>query len=267
MPATAALVDAHPRASALLSFSGERSVTTSVVLPAFDEENGITVVLARLRAVLDVTCEVIVVDDGSHDGTALAAELAGARVYRHEVNRGKGAAMLTGISGARGSKIIFMDADDTYPVDVIPAIIEALDAVDIVLTSRAHGRANISPFNRFGNAVFRRIIAAAAGGPVQDPLSGLYGVHLRHLEAMALSSQRFTVEAEIVIKALRMGLTVHQQPIEYRQRIGRSKLSPVRDGWAIGRTSLGVWRSTRKRGWAPAAGPLADSSSGLRSPT
>jgi glycosyltransferase involved in cell wall biosynthesis len=218
---------------------------TTIILPAYDEEHGVGVVLERLRSVIGDDCEIIVVDDGSKDQTAAAAEACGARVYRHATNLGKGAAMLTGLAQARGEKIVFMDADDTYPVEAVPGIIRALDTSDVVLTVREHGRVNISPFNRFGNAIFRMLIGVAAGGPVRDPLSGLYGVQRRHLLDMALVADRFTVEAEIVIKALRMQLSVEQHPIAYRERIGESKLSPIRDGLAIARTSLHVWRTSR----------------------
>ena len=210
--------------------------TTSVLLPAYNEELGVAAVLAKLSRVLDGTCEIVVIDDGSRDRTALVAEIHGAHVIRHGSNRGKGAALQTGMAFARGTKIITLDADDTYPVEAIPELIDSLDRYDMVVGTRQAGRSNISPLNRFGNEVFRHAISLAAGRRVSDPLTGLYGLQREMLRRMNLTSQGFGIEAEIVIKAGRLRATVFEIPINYRPRIGQSKLNPVRDGLIIGRT-------------------------------
>lgn len=227
--------------------------TTTVLLPAYNEEHGLATVLVKLSRLLDATYEIVVVDDGSSDRTALMAELHGAHLIRHGSNRGKGSAFQTGLAYARGAKVITLDADDTYPVEAVPELVDALDRYDMVVGTRQAGRSNISPFNRFGNAVFRHAIGLAAGRRVSDPLTGLYGLQRDMLRRMNLTSVGFGIEAEIVIKAGRLGATVLEIPINYRPRIGESKLSPVRDGLIIGRTvaSLALSRPAARQMTVP----------------
>lgn len=221
------------------------TIRTTVLLPAFNEEAGLAVVLAKLQRTLDDSYELLVIDDGSTDKTAMVAELMGARLVRHATNQGKGAAITTGMSVARGEKLIFIDADDTYPVEMIPAIASALDEADVVITARRDGM-NISPFNRLGNTVFRFVIRHVAGSPVRDPLTGLYGLRREVAEGMQLRSRGFGVEAEMVIKAGRMGVRIVDMPIEYSRRIGQSKLNPIRDGLVIS------WTIASLIGYVPA---------------
>ena len=89
---------------------------TSVIIPAYNEEEGLPIVLGKLLPLIDDTYEVIVVDDGSTDGTGDVAADFPCRVVRHASNHGKAQAMKTGIRAARGENLIFIDADDTYPV-------------------------------------------------------------------------------------------------------------------------------------------------------
>jgi glycosyltransferase involved in cell wall biosynthesis len=168
------------------------------------------------------------------------AEWHGVRLIRHAINRGKGAAMRSGLLHARGERVIVIDADDTYPIEAIPAMSDALATYDLVLATRRSGRANISPVNRLGNAAFRRAISFAAGRALSDPLSGLYGLRRHLLDRLNLVSNGFGIEAEIVIKAARVRANVLELPIAYRPRLGESKLRPLRDGLVIGRTILSL---------------------------
>ena len=217
----------------------------TVLIPAYNERHGLPPMLVRLRPLLDETYEVLVVDDGSTDGTATVAATLGARVISHTVNRGKAAAVRTGVAEARGLHIIVIDADDTYPVEDIPRVAEALKSTDFVIGVRRGGREYISPFNRLGNHFFGVLIGAFAGRRLADPLSGLYGLRRDSLQQMELASPGFGIEAEIAIKAGRWGLSMLELPVDYRPRIGISKLSPIRDGILILKTALvhARWRS------------------------
>lgn len=208
----------------------------SIVLPAFNEEAGIAAVLDGLRPIMDSTHEIIVVDDGSSDRTAAVAASAGARVIRHDVNRGKGAALLTGFGAARGTILVTLDADGTYPPEGIPRLVASLDAGTDLVVGVRHGTGSMSPVNRVGNLMFKVAISAAARRRVRDPLSGMYAMRRELVHAMGLESKGFGIETEIIIKAARLGARLTEIDIVYGERIGESKLEPWRDGLIISRT-------------------------------
>lgn len=223
------------------------TLPATVLLPAYNEEIGLQALLPSLLELSHERFEVLVVDDGSTDSTASLAESFGCRVVRHSSNAGKGVALRTGLREARGDKVVVMDADDTYPVDAVLEIINRLDDCEMVVGVRTLGRKNIPPLNRFGNAVLTRAIRLASGSPWTDPLTGFYGMRRNVLERMDLRSNGFSVEAEIAMKSVWLGLRVVDHPIVYRARAGASKLHPVRDGIRIAAViaSLGMRRLAR----------------------
>jgi len=200
----------------------------TIIVPAWREEKGLPIVLNKVFQVINDTYEVIVVDDGSDDKTSEVASKFPVILIRHEVNKGKGEALKTGIRHAAGKNIIWIDSDDTYPTEKIPDIANALsEGVDLVYASRIAGRDKIPAFNRVGNFVFRLLIRGIYGFKPYDPCTGLCGVRRDHLIAMGLSSKRFAIEPEIAMKAGRMGLRMLDMPIEYRPRIGQAKLNAI----------------------------------------
>jgi glycosyltransferase involved in cell wall biosynthesis len=213
-------------------------IAATVVIPAYNEEAGLSAVLRQLAPLRDQGIEILVVDDASTDRTALVAEAAGVRVIRRRRNGGKGAAIRSGLAQLDAAKIITIDADGTYPASAILPMVELLDSYDIVLGARTVGRGNIPLFNRLGNGALRLVIRAASGFGSADPLTGLYGIRRQHIEAMELRSDGFGIEAEIAVKSARLGLRHVDYPIRYAERIGRSKLNPVRDGSIIAATIL-----------------------------
>jgi len=232
-----------PPLSAVVADNGA-AVAASVVLPAYNEEIGLAVLLPPLMELSRGRFEVVVVDDGSTDSTASLAESLGCRVIRHATNAGKGVALRTGLGAACGDKVIIMDADDTYPVDAVVELIDRLDECEMVVGVRTIGRKNIPFFNRLGNAMLTTAIRLASGSRWTDPLTGFYGLRREALERMDLRSDGFGVEAEIAMKSARLGLRVVDHPIAYRARAGVSKLHPVRDGLRIAAViaTLGIRR-------------------------
>lgn len=219
--------------------SQHRPAGASLILPAYNEEAGLRATLATVAA-LGLDLEVIVVDDGSSDGTALTAERAGAVVARHPVNRGKGAALRTGVGLATSDRIVTMDADTTYPAQAIPGMLALLDRHDYVSAARRDGRAHIPLVNRIGNALIAHAIRRLSGSRLADPLTGMYAIRRSAFQGLHPSSDGFGIETEIAMKAAARPLRTAEVWIEYGPREGESKLRPLRDGIEIMRTILGV---------------------------
>ena len=205
----------------------------TVIIPAYNEEEGLLIVLSQLFSVIDETYEVIVVDDGSTDGTGDAAARFSCRIVRQPQNLGKGAAMRSGFEVARSEKIIFIDADDQHPVDIIPQMAYALDRYDMAVASRTGNSDRLPVLNRIGNLLFRNMIRHLYNYKPHDPLTGLIAIRRTHLMNMNLDSTGFAIETEITIKSASMGLDVLEIPIYHRKRTGNAKLHGLRDGYHI----------------------------------
>jgi len=217
----------------------------TIVIPAYNEEEGIAVVLESIFQAMDGSYEVIVVDDGSDDATAEITSGFPCQLIKHETNHGKGEALKTGIRHATRESVIFIDADASYPAEVIPQMAEALKHYDMVYCSRTTGRENIPRFNRLGSMVFQGLMRYVYGFKLRDYCTGLYGAKRCYLERMNLSSRGFAIEPEIAAKASRMKLQVQEIPIEYRPRVGQTKLNSLKAGFEHLRTILSLifWHS------------------------
>src|SRR5262245_36299127 len=203
----------------------------AVVIPAFDEEEAIGLVVAELPPVV---AEVIVVDNGSRDATAQVARAAGAHVV-HEPRRGYGQACLTGIAAAPGADIIaFVDGDHSdYPgqlVDVLAPILAG--EADLVIGSRSLGRraAGAHPVHAvLGTRLCVGLMNVLIGTRATDlgPFRAITSGALRRLE---MRDRNFGWTVEMQVKAARRGLRVVEVPVDYRPRIGRSKVSGTLSG-------------------------------------
>jgi len=161
--------------------------TLSVVIPAYNEENGIAEIIHRVLAVRDDLAkvgignlELLVVDDGSKDQTAqvtsgLAGELEGLRLIRHPKNKGYGAALKTGFSQSTGELIGFLDADGTYPPEYFPQLCKsALNGCDLVIGSRMAGAESQMPITRrIGNLFFANLLSLLGRQHITDSASGM----------------------------------------------------------------------------------------------
>ncbi len=193
-----------------------------------------------LRAHLPRDVEIIVVDDGSSDDTAAVAESIGVVVRRHQTNRGKGAAMATGVAAASGERLVFMDADASYPAEAVPQLVRMLDDYDIVRGERPLDSPNIPRLNRVGNRVFNNLLASFHQLEGNDLMSGLYAMTRHAYRQLGLESAGFDIEVEIGIKARRRGLRLGTVDIDYLPRVGTKKLRPVADGLNILARAAGI---------------------------
>lgn len=206
---------------------------TTIVLPAFNEEEALPVVVKDIRSVLGSDADILVVDDGSSDGTADAARQLGCTVEIHPTNRGKGAAIRTGLAAASGEIVIIMDADATYPAATIPAMVELLEDNDFVRAERQIDASNTPAINRLGNVLLGKAMTSLHGLDAGDYLSGLYGARREVFEGLGTEADGFDIEVEIGIKSQANELKVATLPTEYHPRVGEKKLDPLTDGMGI----------------------------------
>ncbi len=221
----------------------------SVIIPAYNEQDGIVQIIERVRAARPaltargIALEILVVDDGSKDNTAsLAAQSAETRVIRHLVNRGYGAALKTGFRHATGSYLAFIDADGTYPPEALPEMCVALENenADLVVGSRMSGAASEMPLTRrVGNLAFARMLSVLSGVRVQDSASGMRVIKRDALPHLYPLPDGLDFTPAMTTRALHEHLKIFEVPIAYAERIGRSKLSVVRDGMRF--TNTIVW--------------------------
>ena len=208
----------------------------SIIVPAFNEEAGITSTLGDLqRAVKStgMTTEVIVVDDGSSDNTSMAAsEAPGVSVIEHVTNRGYGAALKSGIRYARYDLICITDADGTYPVDSIPELVDGMrdgDA-DMTVGARIRKGAAIPLIRRPGKWILGKLANFVAGEKIPDLNSGLR-VFRKHTASrfMNLLPDGFSFTSTLTLGMIANGYEVKYLPIGYAKRTGRSKIRPIPD--------------------------------------
>jgi hypothetical protein len=208
----------------------------SVVIPCLNEAENIEECVRRAYDVLTkagLSGEVIVVDNGSDDGSGEIARTCGATVI-DEPRRGYGQAYRTGFDAAAGDYIVMIDADLTYDFEEIPRFVAELDAgAELVMGNRMD---NIEPgamsvLSRIGNPILTGFLNLVHGSPVKDAHCGLRAVRRDVLPALDLRSTGMEFASEMVIRAAKASLDVRELPIDLRRRGGESKLSPFRDGW------------------------------------
>ena len=200
----------------------------AVILPAYNEAGGIVDTLARVRGVmgaLPYSSEIVVVDDGSTDGTGQKAAECGVRVITHPWNRGYGAALKTGVLNTEAAAIMIMDADCSYPPDAIPRLIGRLDKADMVVGTRELGSEGVAWIRRPGKWMLNSFASYLVGLHIPDLNSG-QRVMKRNvlLKYMHLCPSGFSFTSTITLAMLANGHPVIYEPIEYLKRAGKSKI-------------------------------------------
>ncbi len=200
----------------------------SVVIPAYNEEEGIGSVVERLSSPGGFR-EIVVVDDGSTDATSARAAAAGARVVRHPYNKGNGAAVKTGIREARGEIVLLLDADGQHDPADVDRILEPLGIHDMVIGART--ASDQEPVRALGNAVFNALASWLTGRPVPDLTSGFRAARReRLLEILHLLPNGFSYPTTSCLAFLKAGHNVAFVPIRAHRRVGKSKIRAARDG-------------------------------------
>jgi glycosyltransferase involved in cell wall biosynthesis len=208
----------------------------SVVIPCLNEAATIGECVRRSRSVLEqrgLVGEVIVVDNGSTDGSGDLARAAGALVV-DEPRRGYGSAYLAGLDVAAGDYIVMVDADLTYDFEEIPRFVQELDhGAQLVVGNRMQSiRPGAMPWlSRLGNPLLSGFLNVLHRTNVQDVHCGMRALRREVLPVLNLRTVGMEFASEMVIRATRERLDVREVPIELHPRVGRSKLSPFRDGW------------------------------------
>lgn len=203
----------------------------SCIIPAFNEGNAIAEVIGRLKTTYP-DFELLVVDDGSSDNTARAAEAAGARVIRHTYNIGNGAAVKTGIRNATGDVVVMLDADGQHPPEEISRLLEHIGPYDMVVGARST-MAKVSKFRSFGNWGLIRIAEFLTGSRIPDLTSGFRAVKReKAMEFIHLFPNQYSYPTTITMCMLKTGYFVKFVPLDTikRRELGSSNIRPFRDG-------------------------------------
>ena len=212
----------------------------SIVIPAYNEENGIKEIVTRVLAIEPALKEIgmqglelLVVDDGSKDRTAeVASNIPGVKLIRHPRNKGYGAALKTGFSKATGELIAFLDADGTYPPEYFPKLCcAAMNGADLVIGSRMAGEKSQMPLTRrVGNFFFATLLSLLGRQKVTDSASGMRVFKREILAQIYPLPDGLNLTPVMSTRALHEGITIGEIPIPYSERVGRSKLSVIHDG-------------------------------------
>ena len=212
----------------------------SVIIPAYNEAETIREIVERVKQV-DVEKEIIVVDDGSTDGTTKILESLqspGVMTAFHERNQGKGAAIRTGVERATGDYVIIQDADLEYDPHEYPILLAPLlgGKADVVYGSRFKGKLErMSPVQWLGNRFLTLTTNLLYGTALSDMETCYKVIPTRILKDIKLESQGFEFEPEITAKLLRRGYRILEIPISY---VGRSSNEGKKIGWRHGWPAL-----------------------------
>lgn len=230
------------------NFAGEH-VKVSIIVPAYNEEKNIKEILRMLLDVEQVlpSMEVIVIDDGSTDGTLHEVSKFSSRVklLKHENNRGKGAALATGFDEATGNVVVVQDADLEYSPYDIPRLVKPIlsGEADVVFGSRFKGTRDGMKFpNYVGNKLISLTTKLLYGEPITDVMTGHKVFAKQVVKSIDLTEDGFNIEPEIAAEVFHGGWRFAEVPITYaRRKHGKSKFRFYKHGFNC------LWKLFRAR--------------------
>ncbi len=204
-------------------------LSTTVVIPAFNEGPAIARVVAALREA-GPWHEIVVVDDGSSDDTAEQAQAAGAIVVRHPYNKGNGAAVKSGIRRATGECVLIVDGDGQHRPEDARRLVSRLGEYDLVIGARS-GTTQATAARRAGNHLLNRLASYLTGQDIPDLTSGFRAARRECLrEFLHLLPNGFSTPTTTTLAFIKAGYNVAFEPVHARPRVGRSKIRLARDG-------------------------------------
>jgi glycosyltransferase involved in cell wall biosynthesis len=206
------------------------SCQVSIVIPVFNEAARLGETLSAIRELHLASSEIIVIDDGSTDGSAEVAMTGGANVVRHPYNIGNGAAVKSGIRAAHGRLLVLMDGDGQHKPEDIPRLLAEAKHYHMVVGARAKG--SKLRFHRYvANVIYNLLASYVTRFRVKDLTSGFRVLsRLDALRYIDLLPNTFSYPTTLTLAFLRSGLTVKYIPIQTLYRAGQSKISLVSDG-------------------------------------
>ena len=206
----------------------------TVVIPVYNEVDAIDGTLDRMIEVLEQaeqSAEIIVVNDGSTDGTAGVLRCRhGIRLLEHPTNRGYGASLKTGIRHARAPLVVITDADGTYPLERIPEFVEIAVREEADMVVGARDTKNQQRLRRLPKWFLTRFAEWMVRRPIPDLNSGMRVFRKSVVDRfLSILPDGFSFTTTITLALLSNGYLVHYEPIEYLARVGQSKIRPIRD--------------------------------------
>src|SRR5689334_12599667 len=202
----------------------------SIIIPVYNEAEVLPELLDRVHALNLGQTEVIVVDDGSTDGSAETALNAGASVVRHPYNIGNGAAVKSGIRAARGQLLVLMDGDGQHKPEDIPKLLKESREYHMIVGARSKG--SKLRFHRYAaNLLYNLLASYVTKFRVHDLTSGFRVLSREHaLSFLDLLPNTFSYPTTLPLPFLRSGLAVNYVPFQGRYRAASSKISLLTDG-------------------------------------
>jgi glycosyltransferase involved in cell wall biosynthesis len=219
---------------AMENLSDQTEIDVSIIIPVYNEVQAISQLITEIQGVMaaaDYQYEVIVVDDGSSDGSGEEAGKTGVKVLSHSYNIGNGAAIKTGIRAAQGKMIVMIDGDRQHDPHEIPALLEKMNSYDMVVGARVSG--SDTQFHRtVANKFYNWLASYVCSMKIEDLTSGFRAVKTSIAqEFLHLLPNTFSYPTTITLAVARSGYQFAYHPIKVVRRKGKSKINIFKDGF------------------------------------